>query len=77
MITEAGGELSDFQGRPFSIYSGEILASNGLIHRDRCFKVIRRELTKHSAERVWRISDPSNPYPYPKEQSVEEADRSF
>jgi myo-inositol-1(or 4)-monophosphatase len=32
MITEAGGRLSDFQGGPFSIYSGETLASNGVIH---------------------------------------------
>jgi myo-inositol-1(or 4)-monophosphatase len=33
MITEAGGKLTDLQGRPFSIYSEEILASNGLIHQ--------------------------------------------
>jgi hypothetical protein len=26
--------VSDFQGRPFNIYSEEILASNGLIHED-------------------------------------------
>ena len=34
MITEAGGEVTDFQGQPFNIYSGEILASNGLIHQE-------------------------------------------
>ncbi len=34
MITEAGGKVTDFQGRPFSIYSEEILASNGLIHEE-------------------------------------------
>ena len=34
MITEAGGKVTDFQGRPFNIYSGEILASNGLIHEE-------------------------------------------
>jgi myo-inositol-1(or 4)-monophosphatase len=34
MITEAGGRVTDFQGQPFSIYSGEILASNGLIHEE-------------------------------------------
>jgi myo-inositol-1(or 4)-monophosphatase len=34
MITEAGGEVTDFQGRPFDIYSKEILASNGLIHKE-------------------------------------------
>ena len=32
MITEAGGTVTDLHGRPFSIYSEEILASNGLIH---------------------------------------------
>jgi len=32
MVTEAGGEVTDFRGRPFSIYAGEILATNGLIH---------------------------------------------
>lgn len=39
MITEAGGQLSDFQGGPFSIYSGETLASNGQIH-DQMLKVM-------------------------------------
>ncbi len=34
MITEAGGKVTDFQGRPFNIYSKEILASNGLIHKE-------------------------------------------
>lgn len=34
MITEAGGKVTDFQGGPFSIYSGEIVASNGLIHQE-------------------------------------------
>ncbi len=34
LITEAGGTVTDLQGRPFSIYSEEILASNGLIHQE-------------------------------------------
>jgi myo-inositol-1(or 4)-monophosphatase len=34
MVTEAGGKATDFQGRPFSIYSEETLASNGLIHQE-------------------------------------------
>jgi myo-inositol-1(or 4)-monophosphatase len=34
MITEAGGKVTDFQGRPFNIYSQEILASNELIHEE-------------------------------------------
>jgi myo-inositol-1(or 4)-monophosphatase len=33
ILSEAGGELSSYQGEPFSIYSPEILASNGLLHR--------------------------------------------
>ncbi len=32
VVTEAGGAISDFSGNPFSIYSDEVLASNGLIH---------------------------------------------
>jgi myo-inositol-1(or 4)-monophosphatase len=32
LITEAGGRVTDFRGRPLNIYSEEILASNGFIH---------------------------------------------
>ncbi len=32
LITEAGGKVTDFKGQPMSIYAGETLASNGLIH---------------------------------------------
>ena len=31
---EAGGRVTDFSGTPFSIYSREILASNGAIHEE-------------------------------------------
>lgn len=34
ILTEAGGKLSDFSGKPFSIYDSEMLASNGKIHRE-------------------------------------------
>jgi myo-inositol-1(or 4)-monophosphatase len=34
MVIEAGGRATDFQGRPFSIYFDEILATNGLIHQE-------------------------------------------
>ena len=34
MITEAGGKVTDLQGRPFNIYAEEILASNGVIHQE-------------------------------------------
>jgi myo-inositol-1(or 4)-monophosphatase len=32
MVAEAGGEVSDLAGGPFRVDSGEILATNGLIH---------------------------------------------
>lgn len=32
LVEEAGGKLTDFKGNPYSIYSDELLASNGLIH---------------------------------------------
>ncbi len=32
LVMEAGGKLSDFSGKPFSIYRKEIAASNGLVH---------------------------------------------
>jgi myo-inositol-1(or 4)-monophosphatase len=32
LVEEAGGRVSDFDGRPGDIYGKEILASNGLIH---------------------------------------------
>jgi myo-inositol-1(or 4)-monophosphatase len=32
IVTEAGGQVSDFTGGPFSNYRPEIVASNGLIH---------------------------------------------
>ena len=32
IMTEAGGKVTDFDGKDFSVYSKQILASNGLIH---------------------------------------------
>jgi myo-inositol-1(or 4)-monophosphatase len=32
IVEEAGGKVTNFQGKPFSIHSREILASNGLLH---------------------------------------------
>jgi myo-inositol-1(or 4)-monophosphatase len=32
MVTEAGGRMSNFKGDGFSIYGGEMVGSNGLIH---------------------------------------------
>jgi len=34
ILTEAGGQLSNFKGDKFSLYGAEILASNGRIHKD-------------------------------------------
>ena len=34
LIEEAGGQVSRYDGRPFSIYEPPILASNGLIHAE-------------------------------------------
>jgi myo-inositol-1(or 4)-monophosphatase len=33
-VEEAGGKVTDFGGRPFSVYSKEILATNGKIHSE-------------------------------------------
>jgi myo-inositol-1(or 4)-monophosphatase len=33
IVCEAGGTMTGFQGRAFSIYGGELVASNGRIHR--------------------------------------------
>lgn len=40
IITEAGGKVTNFKGKPISLYGKEILASNGLIHKE-MLKVIR------------------------------------
>ena len=32
LVEEAGGKISDFTDKPFSIYEKEILATNGLVH---------------------------------------------
>ncbi len=32
IVEEAGGRMSDFRGRPFDIFGGETVASNGRIH---------------------------------------------
>src|SRR5512137_1701168 len=34
IVSEAGGEVSSFEGGPFDISAGRALASNGLIHRE-------------------------------------------
>lgn len=50
LVTEAGGRITDPQGRPFNIYSGGFLvASNGLIH-DQMLQVIE-EIDKEQRDR--------------------------
>ena len=34
LVTEAGGKVTGLSGQPFSIYSSEVVASNGLIHEE-------------------------------------------
>jgi len=41
LVTEAGGQLTDFSGNPFSIYRKEVLASNGLVH-DQMMTVLKK-----------------------------------
>jgi histidinol-phosphatase len=40
LIEEAGGRLTDFEGRP-DIYTGSVLATNGLLH-DEALRLLRR-----------------------------------
>jgi myo-inositol-1(or 4)-monophosphatase len=34
IVREAGGTVTNFRGRPGSIYEGDVIASNGLIHQE-------------------------------------------
>jgi len=34
IVGEAGGQVTGYHGNPFSIYGREVLASNGLVHRE-------------------------------------------
>lgn len=31
-VEEAGGRVTDFKNAPFSVHSGDVLATNGIIH---------------------------------------------
>ncbi len=44
IVEEAGGRVSDFSGRSFSIYGEQTLATNGYVHREmlRCFRRLDR-----------------------------------
>ncbi|MBU2501716.1 inositol monophosphatase, partial [bacterium] len=34
LVQEAGGVITDLEGRPYAMGGGEVLASNGLVHRE-------------------------------------------
>jgi len=40
IVEEAGGRLTDFEGKP-DIYTGSVLATNGLLH-DEALRLLRR-----------------------------------
>jgi len=42
IVQEAGGRITNFDGRPYSVYDKETLATNNLIHED-MLKIIRRK----------------------------------
>jgi myo-inositol-1(or 4)-monophosphatase len=41
ILEEAGGRITDFSGNPFSIYTKQIVASNGRIHGE-MLEVLKR-----------------------------------
>jgi myo-inositol-1(or 4)-monophosphatase len=41
LVTEAGGRMSDMQGRPFNVLGEDVFASNGLVH-DQMLEVFRQ-----------------------------------
>lgn len=45
IVEEAGGKLTDFRGQPASIYSKQILCSNGLVHEE-MLKIIQTTIDK-------------------------------
>ncbi len=42
ILKEAGGKVTDFNGKDYSVYSKEILATNGLLHED-ILKIIQNK----------------------------------
>jgi len=49
ILLEAGGKITDFDGRPFSIYQRRLAASNGRIHQQMLAAIqeVRNELQQH------------------------------
>jgi myo-inositol-1(or 4)-monophosphatase len=46
IVTEAGGKITNFRGGPFSIHSKQLLATNGLVHRE-MVETLRRKKKGH------------------------------
>jgi len=55
MVREAGGLVTNFHGQPGSIYDGEVIASNGLIHQEMA-EVLERT-TKNIGDSKLEIGD--------------------
>lgn len=47
LVEEAGGRVSDFEGRPYQLGGPVVLATNGLIHEEICG--VAREISRRSA----------------------------
>lgn len=51
LITEAGGQISRFDGSPFDLYRSDLLATNGLIHKEMSQILTSKEPHKIVSER--------------------------
>ena len=49
LVTEAGGRVTDLEGRPFNVLGDEVFASNGLVH-DEMVKVFSLALAERRGE---------------------------
>jgi myo-inositol-1(or 4)-monophosphatase len=47
LVEEAGGRVSDFEGKPYQLGGPVVLATNGLIHEEMC--LVAREISRRSA----------------------------
>ena len=45
MVTEAGGKITTFDGRDYDLYSPNIVASNGVVHRELLERLYERGST--------------------------------
>ena len=51
IVEEAGGQVTDLAGRPFTPFDGDILASNGRLH-DQMLAVVRQFAAQRSPDRT-------------------------